>query len=326
MAERKDLMLRSAAKELGGASRSTHLGGPAQRTHRVWPAIFAAALVGLQVGAATVASRAVVAEVGPASLAMLRYAIGAACLLPFLWSAPRVRFHGWDLAAVAALGIGQFGILVFLLNFGLLYISSARAVLLFATFPLMTMLLAAALGRERLTLAKTAGVVISFAGVGLALLDKLAESRAVPGEWLGIAAVLGAALTGATCSVLYRPYLEKYPTLPVSTFAMVASVFFLVFLAVPEGTLAGVPRLGPATWSVIFFIGLSSGGAFFCWLWALGRLPPTQVTVFLSLSPVAAAILGGLLLGEDLSWLMLAGLAAVVAGLVVAFARRTIPD
>lgn len=291
-------------------------------TTRAWPAILAAAAVGLQVGAATVASRAVVAEVGPATLAMLRYAIGTACLLPFLWSAPRVRFRRADLAAVAALGIGQFGILVFLLNFGLLYISSARAVLLFATFPLITMLLAAALGRERLTLAKTTGVVISFAGVGLAVLDKLAVSRAGEGEWLGIAAVLGAALTGAVCSVLYRPYLERYPTLPVSTLAMVASVFFLVFLAVPEGALASVPRLGLGAWAAVFFIGLSSGGAFFCWLWALGRLPPTQVTVFLSLGPVTAAVLGSAFLDEQLGWLTLAGLVAVVAGLIVAFARR----
>ncbi|MPZ12152.1 MAG: EamA family transporter [Kiloniellaceae bacterium] len=290
-------------------------------TPRAWPAILAAVAVGVQVGAATVASRAVVAEVGPATLALLRYAIGACCLLPFFLAAPRVRFQGRDLAAVAALGIGQFGILVALLNFGLLQVTSARAALLFATFPLMTMLLAAALGRERLTVAKTLGVALSFAGVGLALLDKLAIEAAAEGAWVGVAAVLGSALTGAVCSVLYRPYLQKYPTLPVSTLAMIASVFFLTLLAVPEGALETVPRLGPGAWAAILFIGVSSGIAYFGWLWALGRLPPTQVTVFLSLSPVTAALLGALLLGETLSPLTLAGLVAVVAGLVVAFAR-----
>jgi drug/metabolite transporter (DMT)-like permease len=302
-------------------------------TPRAWSAILAAAAVGLQVGAATVASRAVVEEVGPATLALLRYAIGACCLLPFFLAAPRVRFQGRDLAAVAALGIGQFGILVALLNVGLLHVTSARAALLFATFPLMTMLLAAALGRERLSVTKALGVAISFAGVGLALLDKLAVEAAGAGAWAGVAAVLGAALTGAVCSVLYRPYLQKYPTLPVSTLAMIASVFFLGLLAVPEGALETVPRLGPCAWAVIFFIGVSSGIAYFGWLWALGRLPPTQVTVFLSLSPITAALLGALLLGESLTLLTLAGLAAVVSGLVVAFARpapkreqRAIPD
>lgn len=291
-------------------------------TTRTWPAVLAAAVVGLQVGAVTVASRAVVDEVGPVSLALLRYAIGACCLLPFFLAAPRVRFEVRDLAAVAALGIGQFGILVVLLNFGLLYVSSARAALLFATFPMMTMLLAAALGRERLSFARTLGVAVSFAGVGLALLDKLAVEQAAAGEWGGVAAVLGSALTGAVCSVFYRPYLQKYPTLPVSTLAMLASVVFLAVLAMPEGIIVTIPRLGPGAWAAILFIGGSSGIAYFCWLWALGRLPPTQVTVFLSLSPVTAALLGALLLGESLSPLTLAGLVAVVCGLVLAFAQR----
>ncbi len=290
-------------------------------TTRSWPAVLAAIVVGVQVGAVTVASRAVVDEVGPVSLAVLRYAIGACCLLPFFLSAPRVRFQARDLAAVVALGVGQFGILVVLLNVGLLYVSSARAALLFATFPMMTMLLAAALGRERLTVTRTLGVVVSFTGVGLALLDKLAVEQAAAGEWAGVAAVLGSALTGAVCSVLYRPYLQRYPTLQVSTLAMGASVAFLALLALPEGIITTVPRLGSGTWAVILFIGGSSGIAYFCWLWALGRLPPTQVTVFLSLSPVTAALLGVLLLGESLSPLTLAGLAAVVCGLIFAFAR-----
>ena len=286
---------------------------------RSWPAILAAATVGLQVGAATVASRAVVEEVGPISLALLRYAIGASCLLPFFFAAPRVRFAPRDLAAVAALGIGQFGIIIILLNFGLLYLTSARAALLFATFPLMTMMFAAALGHEKLSLNKTLGVALSFGGVGLALLDKLAVGGGLQGEWIGFLAVLGAVLTGAVCSVLYRPYLQKYPTLPVSTLAMVASVIFLAVLAVPEGVIDTVPRLGPGAWAVIVFIGASSGTAFFCWLWALGRLPPTQVTVFLSLSPITAALLGVWLLGEELSLLTLVGLVAVVGGLLLAF-------
>lgn len=292
---------------------------------RPWAAVVVAALVGVQVGAATVASRAVVGEVGPVTLALLRYAIGACCLLPFFLAVPRVRFAARDLLAVAALGIGQFGILVALLNLGLLYITSARAVLLFATFPVMTMVLAAALGRERLTLQKACGVVLSFAGVGIALLDRLAVGEATSGAWIGVAAVLGAALTGAVCSVLYRPYLQRYPTLPVSTLAMLASVAFLAVLAVPEGLVETLPRLGPAAWLTVLFIGLSSGIAYFGWLWALGRLPPTQVTVFLSLSPIAAAVLGWLVLDEALSPLTFAGLAAVVGGLLLAFARPAGP-
>ena len=50
-------------------------------------ALLAAAATGVQVGAAMVASRFVVAEVPPLTLALLRYGIGFFCLLPFLLKA-----------------------------------------------------------------------------------------------------------------------------------------------------------------------------------------------------------------------------------------------
>ena len=52
-------------------------------------ALLAAAATGVQVGAAIVATRYVVAEVPPLTLALLRYAIGVATLLPFAWHALR---------------------------------------------------------------------------------------------------------------------------------------------------------------------------------------------------------------------------------------------
>ena len=50
---------------------------------------WAAAVVGVQVGATIVATRVVVDQLGPATLAALRYAIGLASLLPFVWQAAR---------------------------------------------------------------------------------------------------------------------------------------------------------------------------------------------------------------------------------------------
>ncbi len=43
-------------------------------------------------------------------------------------------------------------------------------------------------------------------------------------EWVGALAVLASALSGALCSVLYRPYLGRCPTLPLSAFAMLAVI------------------------------------------------------------------------------------------------------
>jgi len=281
----------------------------------------AAAATGVQVGSAMVATRLVVDQTGPASLALLRYVIGLACLLPVLaLIAPRPRFARRDLLGIGVLGIVQFGVLIALLNYGLRTVPSARAALIFATFPLLTLILAAALGRERLTAPKLAGVALTIAGVGAALGERaLSGGGAGAHRWIGEAAVLAAALCGAACSVLYRPYLEKYPALPVSAFAMLASVAFLAVWAAAEGFFAAAPRFSPSGWLAVLFIGVGSGVGYSLWLWALGRASPTEVTVFLSLSPLTAAVAGALFLGEPISVGSIVGTVCVAFGLWLAY-------
>jgi drug/metabolite transporter (DMT)-like permease len=279
----------------------------------------------VQVGAAIVASRFIVAEVAPLTLAMLRYAIGFACLLPF--ALPLLRetlrsVRGKDLWAMAALGTGQFGLLIALLNWGLLHVGAAQAALIFSLFPLLTLLLGAALGRERLTRSLVLGVLLSIAGVALALLPKL-QAGAQGAGWWGELAVLASAGVGAVCSVLYRPYLQRYPTVPVSAFAMLVSVLFLAVAALTEHWPARVPQLDATAWAVVAFVGLSSGIGYFWWLYALKHESPTRVTVFLALNPVTAALLGWLLLGEPLPPQLWLALALIAAGLALA-TRRTV--
>ena len=279
-------------------------------------ALLAAAAVGIQVGAATVASRFVLPQTDPISLALMRYTIGALSLAPFVLAVPLPRFRARDLAPMAALGILQFAVLVALLNVGLTYIPAARAALVFSAFPLLTMVLAAALGRERMTTRKTIGVVLTIIGVGLALGEKVLDVGAV--TYRGEAAVLGAALCGAICSVLYRPYLQRYPALAVSGYAMLASVLFLGGVGVWQGGLTNPMTLTQAALGAVIFIGLSSGIAYFILLWALARTTPTRVTVFQALAPITATGLGITLLGESVTAQFITGLCAVGAGLVVA--------
>jgi drug/metabolite transporter (DMT)-like permease len=272
----------------------------------------------VQVGAAIVASRFAIAEVPPLTLAMLRYAIGFLCLLPFALPVLRgMRLPpARDLLAMAALGTGQFGILIALLNAGLESVPAAPAALLFSLFPLLTLLLGAALGREMVSLRLLAGVLLSIAGVALSLLPKLQAGHA--GHWWGEAAVLASACVGALCSVLYRPYLQRYPTVPVSAFAMLASVLFLAVIALGEDWPARVRGLSPSAWAVVAFVGLSSGIGYFWWLYALKHESPTRVTVFLALNPVTAALLGWAWLGEPLPAQMLGALVLIAAGLALA--------
>jgi drug/metabolite transporter (DMT)-like permease len=284
-------------------------------------AALAAAAVGIQVGSSIVATRFVIDQTGPASLALLRYLIGFCCLAPLALGSGRTRFERRDLGPIGLLGIVQFGVLIALLNHALRFIPSARAALIFATTPLLTMMLATVLGRERLTAPRALGVLFTIIGVGFALGEKAVQHGAVAGAggaWLGEAAAFASALSGAICSVLYRPYLRKYPTLPVSALAMLASIGFLAVLAAGEGFFSRGAHFTTAGWLAVLFIGIGSGLGYFLWLWALNHTTATRVTVFLALSPLTAAGLGAWLLGERLSALTWLGVAFVLVGLWLA--------
>jgi len=281
-------------------------------------AVVAAAATGVQVGSAIVATRFVIDQTDPVTLAFLRYLIGFCLLLIPAWRASRGWFNRRDVLPIAGLGITQFGILIVLMNYGLQYIPSARAALIFATVPLLTMTLGALIGYERMTLLKTVGVLLTIVGVGFALGEKVLIPAAADVGWMGELAVLASALCAALCSIFYRPYLSKYPTLQVSAFAMLASVGFLALAAGLEGSFASSFHFTVAGWLAVFFIGASSAIGYYMWLWALGHASPTEVTVFLSLSPITSAALGALLLAEPISVLFIAGLICVILGLWLA--------
>lgn len=281
----------------------------------------------MQVGAAIVATRFVVAEVPPLTLALLRYAVGFLCLAPFVWGGLRAHIAQSvpsqsragirrDLVLMALLGMVQFGVLIALLNWGLQHVAAAPAALIFSLLPLLTLLLGAATGSERVSGRLLAGVLLSIGGVALSLAPKLALPQA--GHWWGELAVLASACVGAACSVAYRPLLQRYPTIPVSAYAMLASVLLLAVLALGEQWPQRVGLLDVNVWAVVGFIGLSSGVGYFWWLYALKHESPTRVTVFLALNPVTAAVLGWFLLGEPLRAWTLAGLLLIALGLWLA--------
>ena len=191
-----------------------------------------------------VATRFVVDQAGPASLALLRYAIGFCCLVPFvLVAAPRARFARRDLLPIGAprhRAVRPADRAPELR--ASLHPVGARG----ADLRHVPALDDGDRGRARPRAAQRGpdgrGAADGRRGRRWPSVRRRAGSPAAPHEWIGEVAVLASALCGAACSVLYRPYLARYPALPVSAFAMLASVGFLAVLAAPEGFFGALPR------------------------------------------------------------------------------------
>jgi drug/metabolite transporter (DMT)-like permease len=120
--------------------------------------------------------------------------------------------------------------------------------------------------------------------------------------------------------------LQRYPTVPVSAFAMLASVLFLAALALGEQWPTRVFTFSGQAWAAIAFIGVSSGIGYFWWLYALKHESPTRVTVFLALNPLTAALLGWALLGETLHPAVIGALVLIAAGLWLSARPASVPS
>ncbi len=280
------------------------------------PALWAAATTGMLVGAAMVSTSAVSPAASPASLAFLRYAIGLAILAGPALLAAWPRYRARDALAIASLGVAQFAVLILLLNHALARLPASTCALVFATMPLFTLCLAALSGRETFSIRKLVGVLLAVCGVAVLLLGSgrhAGSDGALDGS--GMAALLAATLVGAATSILYGPYMRRYPALPTSSLAMGAAVLFLALYCSLQGQPL-VPVFSAVQWGHVVFIGLSSGLGYFCLLWALGRLDASLVIAFQTLGPVTAAALELALYQRMPSPALLVAMALVMAGLI----------
>lgn len=283
--------------------------------------LLASATTGIFVGVGLVLTRYAITETGPMSVAFLRYLFGVLYLLPFLLSLRFVPFQKRDLLPVILLGIGQFGILIGLINYAVTVIHPGQAALIFAVFPLLTMGFAVAIGQEPFTLRRALGIALTIVGVGFSIGGAALGGELSDAQWLGVGAAFLSAVTGAFCSVLYRPFLMRYPTLQIGGLAMFAATLFLGGLAVPEGLFDAWPDFSTGVWLALLGIGAVSGVGYLLWLYALQRVWASNVAAFMGLSPLTASLLGLVFLGEAVTLADGLGVALVVAGLSLALWR-----
>jgi drug/metabolite transporter (DMT)-like permease len=270
-------------------------------------------------GASVVAVRIAVRDVPPFSLAVLRFGQGALLLLGcLLVLAPGLLRVGWArLRRFGLLGAVLFALFPLTFNIGLQFTEASRGALMLATMPIWSALLGRIAG-ERLVARQVVGVVLTVAGIGLAFVE---PGQALAGDGrvlLGDGLLLLTGLLGALYGLIAKRVLAVDNPATVTTYAMLIGTAVLLPAALVEGLVPAVGRLEGRLLGLVVFLGVAGGAAaFLLWTWALSRLTPTQVAVYVNLNPIVAALLAVLVLDERQSGLFLAGFAGVVTGVLL---------
>jgi drug/metabolite transporter (DMT)-like permease len=194
--------------------------------------------------------------------------------------------------------------------------SASRAVLFVYSAPFFTALGAQLfLPQERMGMAQALGLVIAFAGVAAAFTDGLLHGH---GSFAGDAlCALGAILWAAT-SILVKasPPLYRTSASALLLFQLGGSVPLLFAASALLGEWSAPMHVGAVAWAALAYqTVIVAFASYLVWYWLLLTYPAWRVAGFTFLTPVFGVAAGGLILGEPLSWGLLAGLVAIAVGL-----------
>ncbi len=255
-----------------------------------------------------------VAELSPATLVLMRCAVGALVLVPVALHRQELRpvLRHWR--PLLAYTVIELCVPWYLLAVAEQSLSSSLTGLLLATVPLVSAVIVAAGGHERLGARRILGLLVGFAGVAaLVGLDVGA------GEPLAVAALAVVAVCYAVGPFILTRRLADQPQLGV----VVASLLIAAVGYLPVG-LAQAPAAVPSTRTVLAVLALGlicTAMAFVVFFKLIAEVGPARATVITYVNPAVALALGVAVLDEPVTVVTGVGFALILVGSVLATVR-----
>jgi drug/metabolite transporter (DMT)-like permease len=268
-------------------------------------------------GGTFVAAKVVVAELHPLVAASTRYVLAFLILLPFMIYAEgrRARIAVKDIPLLAALG--TTGIFLYNAFFfgGLQWTSATNGSLLVATGPSVTAILSALFLKERLTLTKVVGLVMSLIGVIIIVtsgsLGVLVNLRFNVGDLM-----LAVSTTSwSVYSVLGKIAGHRHHPITSTTYAFGFGALLLTLFAVPHWSAGTLSHFTPVViYCLLFMAVLASAVCFVIWFHGIRKIGASRAAIFQNIVPVSAAALAILFLDERLRAFHVIGAILVLGG------------
>ena len=262
--------------------------------------------------------------VAPHMLALLRWSVAGLLLAGFAWPelwAKRalIKKNAWHYLVFGALGMWICGAWVYI---GARSTSTANIALIYALAPVFIALLAAAWLKEKLGRWQWLGIGMAFVGL---------VHVVIKGQWAslkGVELVAGDGwILAATVSwTLYSTLLKRWPSelSPIARLVMiiaggVALLLPVALLEAGSGLPIGVTQWGWRTAALVLVAGIFPGaGAYWAYATMQKSVGAARAALSLYLSPLFAAVLAWLLLGEPVFAYHAVGAAIILPGLFLA--------
>ncbi len=253
----------------------------------------------------------------PVTLAFFRVTLGAAVLMLLVRNRyPRRQFSRDDWLSFTVLG-GWVALTMATQFVGTDLTTASEGALITVLTPVFTVVLAALVLGERLTLPKTAGMAVALAGTVVVLAGQYDLRTIGAGSLIGIALLVVASVGWAAYTVWGKPLIRQYSALETATYSTVLAVPMLAVFVPLELSLRGLTLDSlsfalPVLAAIVYLGVVSTAAAWYCWYKGLEYVGAGTVAVYFFAQPVVGAALGSLFFGDSL------GAGFVVGGVVMA--------
>ncbi len=199
-------------------------------------------------------------------------------------------------------------------SYGLQYVSSTVAAVIVATIPLLTPIAAWYFHKEKIKTMNLIGLLFSFIGVGLVVLNGSFKFDASP---LGVGLEFLAVLSAIAYSIVLKNLADKYNTLTIIAYQNLIGIFLFlpIWLVLDVKDFVQTPFHPQAFRAIILLAVFSSTLAFVFFTQSVRHIGVTRTNTFINLIPVFVAILAFIILKDELGIQRITGIIIVVTGL-----------
>jgi len=232
-----------------------------------------------------------------------------------LWLMPKRDLLWLTLCSIVGVVGNQFIYLK-----GLSLTTVINTTLLSTTIPVFTLFVSILLGHDRLSLRRLAG--ISLAAGGVIYLVNPARADVSAHTTLGNLMVACSSLLYAVYIVISKDLFERYGALNVITWIFVVGSIVTIPAGVYSLGSAHVYTLGPTVWLTILFVILfPTVVAYYLNAWALTRVTPSTVAIYIYMQPLFAFGVAPFLLGEKWNWRTVVAAVFIFSGVALVTRR-----
>ncbi len=255
-------------------------------------------------------------DLPPLTFAGIRFLVASVVLFAVLWvRGTRLPRHRSDWALVGTTAVLGFAVSYSAQFWGMQFVPSGSAAVIFATVPLFTLVFAHfALPSEPMRPSALAGVLLGLVGVAVIFSDQLAADD--PKAFWGSAVFLLGAASYSAAQVITKARAGHLDPMLLAALQMaIASGLLLGLGTALEGNPFRIVWTGRAVLAVLYLALVGSALGFFLFYWLLRRMEVTKTLTMMLLHPPVAIVLGWFVLGETLGWRVFVGTAGIIAGL-----------